>query len=109
MIHFKKIIGTVCLTVFLMAGLKAGEIQEAVAAGDLNKVRALIEADSTLLESKDNDGDTQLIKACKILQVAVANFLMDKGANVNARGRWRGHLCYGPKWMRMNLSISFNA
>jgi ankyrin repeat protein len=72
------------------AGLRAGEIHNAAAAGDLNKVRALIEADPTLLESKSDKGDTPLIAACKTLQVAVANYLIDKGANVNAKGEFGG-------------------
>ena len=88
--YSEKLIGVVCLTVVLSAfNLRAGEIHRAAAAGDLNKVRALIEADSTLLESKDNDGNTPLITACLTKQVAVANFLLDKGANVNVRDEFR--------------------
>lgn len=76
------------------AGLYAGEIHIAAAAGDLNKVKALLEADPTLLEAKDEQisylGNTPLISACwappiGIPQVAVANFLIDKGANINAK------------------------
>jgi ankyrin repeat protein/acetyl esterase/lipase len=63
----------------------AEEIHIAAAAGDLNKVRALLEADPTLLESKDNLGFTPLHSACLAKQAAVAKFLLDKGANVNAR------------------------
>lgn len=63
----------------------AREIQQAVIAGDLNKVQALIDADLTLLESKDNSGNTLLIIACQTRQVSVANYLIDKGANVNAK------------------------
>ena len=88
--YSEKLIGIVCLTVLLFAsGLRAGEIHKAAAAGDLNKVRAFIEADSTLLEAKDTDGSTPLITACITKQVAVANFLLDKGANVNVRDEFR--------------------
>ncbi len=86
-----KIISVFCLTVLLVTvDIRAGEIHEAVIAGDLNRVRALIEADSTLLESKDNDGDTPLIKAClnkqtRTRQPAIAKFLIDKGADVNVK------------------------
>ncbi|MBN1397252.1 MAG: hypothetical protein JXA06_04390 [Bacteroidetes bacterium] len=38
--------------------LWAGEIHDAVAAGDLNKVRSLIKANTSLLESKDNNDNT---------------------------------------------------
>jgi ankyrin repeat protein len=61
------------------------EIHQAVIAGDLNKVRALIDSDSTLLELKNNHGETPLMLACKTRQVAIANFLIEKGANVNAK------------------------
>jgi ankyrin repeat protein/L-ascorbate metabolism protein UlaG (beta-lactamase superfamily) len=89
--YFKKIIGTGCFTMLITAAfVQAGEIHTAAAAGDLKKVKALIVADPTLLESRDNDGNTPLISACFapptfIPQAAVANFLIDKGANVNAR------------------------
>jgi ankyrin repeat protein len=70
---------------FLAAGLRAGEIHDAAAAGDLNKVKALLEADPKLLESKTAYGETPLMSACLKTQIAVADFLIDKGANVNAR------------------------
>ena len=38
--------------------LRAGEIHDAAAAGNLNKVKALLAADPALLESKDNSGFT---------------------------------------------------
>jgi ankyrin repeat protein len=80
--------GFVCLTVLVAtAGAYGGEIHEAAAAGDLPKVKALIQADPNLLESKDNNNHTPLMIACKTLQVEVANYLIDKGANVNAIGR----------------------
>ena len=65
--------------------LHAGEIHDAAAAGDLHKVKALLEAEPTLLESKDERGNTPLITACDGKQWAVANFLIDKGANIHAR------------------------
>jgi ankyrin repeat protein len=64
------------------------DIFEAAAAGDISKVRALIEADSTLLESKDESGCTPLSLACLRNQVVVANYLIGKGANVNTRNNW---------------------
>ena len=78
------------------ADLRAGEIHDAAAAGDLNRVRALLDADPTLLESKDDrdqgnlKGNTPLIAACwgpgsDHWQATVANLLIDKGANINAR------------------------
>jgi len=74
------------------------EIHDAAAAGDLNKVKALLEADPTLLESKDDrdqgnlKDNTPLISACwgpgsNNWQATVASFLVDKGANVNAQNK----------------------
>jgi ankyrin repeat protein len=69
--------------------LRAGEIHDAAAAGDLAKVEALLAADPALLESADNEGRTPLIVACapRTRQVAVAGFLLDRGANPNARDK----------------------
>jgi hypothetical protein len=75
----------------LIISLRAGTIHDATAAGDLNKVRALLEVNPTLLESTDGDGNTPLHRACISKPpsftppVAAAGFLLGKGANVNAR------------------------
>jgi uncharacterized protein (TIGR02145 family) len=79
------------LPIVTASALWAGEIHDAAAAGDVNKVRALLEADPTALDSEVDRGYTALQMACSggpptwTKQVAVANFLIDKGANVNAR------------------------
>jgi ankyrin repeat protein len=72
------------LAALLAATSPAGEIHAAAAAGYLNKVKALLEAEPTLLESKGGFGDTPLITACDGAQLAVANFLIGKGANIHA-------------------------
>jgi ankyrin repeat protein len=87
--YLKKLLSVVCLTMMLAAvGLYGGEMHNAVDAGDLNKVKALLAADPTLLESQADDGSTPLHIACLKNQAAVANLLIDKGANVNARDNW---------------------
>ena len=73
----------------IAASLQAGDIHTAAAAGDLNTVRALLEADMALLESKDGGGSTPLLSACAAQQAEVANFLLDKGANVKAETAFR--------------------
>jgi ankyrin repeat protein len=78
-------------SVLIATGLRAGEIHDAAATGGLEKVKALLDSDPALLESKDQDGETPLIKACvgaadNITQATTARFLIDKGANVNASG-----------------------
>lgn len=92
-----KLICLICIILlFATVDLQAGEIHDAAAAGDLNKVKALLEADPTLLESKDDrdrnnlKGNTPLISACwgpgsNNWQATVANYLIDKGANINAK------------------------
>jgi len=65
-------------------------IHQAVIAGDLNKIMALLEADSTLLEMKDTHGNTPLNLACFDpetwnKQPAIAKFLINKNANVNTK------------------------
>jgi ankyrin repeat protein len=90
--HSVKFLSTICLTVLTImqtvAGQQAGEIHKAVAAGDLNKVKTLIEADANLIESKDMNGRTPLNLACLngfTREPAIAKFLIDKGANVNSK------------------------
>ena len=86
-------------SMLIATGLRAGEIHDAAAAGDLNKVKALLEAAPALLESTDSDGNTPLITACwgppaNLPQVAVADYLIDKGANINARNTSGGSPLY---------------
>jgi ankyrin repeat protein len=92
-VHFNFLQIAVLLFCFLSwdISLWAGEIHEAAASGDLNKVKALLEANPILLESKDNIGRTPLMCACSppIWKVEVANFLLDNGANVNVTGPLR--------------------
>ncbi|MBU8869503.1 MAG: ankyrin repeat domain-containing protein [Gemmatimonadales bacterium] len=88
----KKSILIISLTVLLATnlsmltptGLQAGEIHDSVAAGDLDQVRALLEEDSTLMESKGNTGFTPLHTACFTGQVAIANYLLDNGADIKS-------------------------
>jgi len=87
----------VCLTVVLGANsLWAGEIHEAAAAGHLEQVRALVEADPALLEVRDETGNTPLISACSapVPRAQVAELLIDRGADVNAKNNWGGTPLY---------------
>lgn len=93
----------------IAAGLRAGEIHTAAAAGDLNKVRALLEADPTLLDAKGDGGGTPLHRACRAKQVAVANFLIDKGANPNTYDHYRGPVGVGSiSGMVLQVAINFS-
>jgi len=77
------------LTIFQITNAQQpDDIHKVIIDGDLNKVKERIEADPALLELKDDNGNTPLISACLNRQVEVANFLIDKGADVKARGRF---------------------
>jgi ankyrin repeat protein len=84
--HYKKIIVTICLSMLItVTNAQTGEIHKAVIAGDLNKVKSLLEADSTLLEKKDSEDKTPLNLACATRQPGVANFLLDKGTDIHTK------------------------
>lgn len=63
----------------------ADELFEAVAAGHLDRVRALLDAEPALLMVRDSLGDTPLHVAVWNDQSAVAAFLLERKADVNAR------------------------
>jgi ankyrin repeat protein len=63
----------------------AGPIHDAARKGDLKKVNALIQADPTLVSSKDSMGDTPLHVAALHGELAVAQALVAAGADVNAK------------------------
>jgi ankyrin repeat protein len=87
--HWSRSMGIICLTVsVVVVDLRAGEIHNAASVGDLNKVRALMAADPSLVESRDERDRTPLDCACIRNRVAVANFLLDHNANVNVRNYW---------------------
>ena len=82
---------TSCLAVLVVAALActslafAGPIHDAARKGDLKKVQALIQADPTSVNSKDNMGDTPLHVAALHGELAVAQALVAAGADVNAK------------------------
>lgn len=86
---------TTSFTMLIATDLHAGEIHDAAEAGDLGKVRVLLEANPSQLEAKDNIEQTPLMFACRNLQLEVAYYLINKGANVNARNKYGlSVLCY---------------
>lgn len=89
--NYIKTAFTLILT-FTITYLQAQDIHKAANEGDLDKVRELLEADSTLLESRDKRGNTPLICACSVHPTLiphenVANYLIEKGADVNAKNK----------------------
>ena len=96
-----KLLSVNYLIVFIVmqtaTGQQTGEIHKAVVASDVNKVRELIEADSTLLELKDNNGNTPLNAACNGFkrESAIIKYLIDNGANVNTKNNNGGTPLHG--------------
>ena len=75
----------------------AGPIHDAARKGDLKKVQALIAADPTTVNSKDNLGNTPLHVAALHGEVAIAQALLAAGADVNAKNS-AGPFTPGDMW-----------
>jgi ankyrin repeat protein len=69
----------------LAAPARPAEIHDAAKAGDLAKLRALVEKDAALVNSKDETGRTPLHWACRGVHIEVVKALAELGADVNAR------------------------
>src|SRR6516225_6441970 len=63
-------------------------IHDAARKGDAKKVAALLQSDPKLAGDRDKNGDTPLHVAALHGQVAVAQVLLDAGADVNARNSY---------------------
>jgi len=73
------------LAAMLIACLSyAGEIQDAVKNGRIDDVRRLITTDGSLITTVDEAGNTPLHIACQNAQRAVADLLINAGADLNA-------------------------
>lgn len=60
------------------------EFVEAAANNDLHKVRQMLESDGSLLNAKDREHDTAIMKAARNCNATdVVSFLLSKGANFN--------------------------
>ena len=70
-----------------------GPIHDAARKGDLKKVKALLTADSKIVNNRDNNGDTALHIAALHNQLTVAQALLEAGADVNAKN---GYGAYTP-------------
>jgi ankyrin repeat protein len=73
----------------LMPSVTGAEIVDAAAAGDLEAVKAMLAEDPALLDATAEGGDTALIAAAENGRAQVVAYLIDRGADVNTRGRSR--------------------
>jgi ankyrin repeat protein len=80
----KTILTVLLFTVGLTASLFAAEIHEAVKAGNLAAVQALIEKDPGTINAKDETGRTPLHWAARGTNNEVLSYLAEKGAELNA-------------------------
>src|ERR1035438_2724457 len=66
----------------------AGPVHDAARKGDLNKVKALLQSDPKLVSDVDSKGDTPLHVAALHGELAVAQALLDAGADVNVKNHY---------------------
>ncbi|MGA9585280.1 MAG: ankyrin repeat domain-containing protein [Terracidiphilus sp.] len=66
----------------------ADPIHDAARKGDVKKVKELLASNPRLVSDKDKNGDTPLHQAALHGQLAVAQILIDAGANVNAKNNY---------------------
>jgi len=67
------------------ASVSAAEIHEAAGAGDLARVKVLLEKDPGLVDAKGQRAQTPLFDALMNRHLEIAEYLISKGADVNAR------------------------
>lgn len=81
-----------CLLLSMTPFLFAGEIHDAVKAGNLANVKAVLSKNPSLINSFDTEDEhlTPLHYATEKKHLEVAKYLISKGANVNSRERDMG-------------------
>jgi cyclase len=77
-----------CSLVSILATLAAQEMFDAVKAGDLAKVKALVEKDPGVMNAKNPGGQTILFAAVSFGRLEIAEYLIANGANVNERSNF---------------------
>ncbi len=78
-------LGTWIAALILVSGsLNAQEIFDAVKVNDLAKVQGIVAKDPSLVRSKDASGNTPLHAAAIVGSVPIAEWLLSKGADINA-------------------------
>lgn len=101
----KKIISFV-LWVVLVVPAFAADIHEAAKAGDLQKVQALITADPGAVNLKDGSGRTPLHWAARNDHLGVVEFLINRGADVQAVDNLGYTALYYSVWLGRKIEIT---
>ncbi len=81
----KKPILIIFLVLIVAITINAQEIFDVVKANDLAKVKAMVEKDASLVHSTDVAGNTPLHRAAIIGSTAMVEYLLSKGADINAK------------------------
>ena len=80
----KALVMMICLAAFSTV-LYSQELLEAVKAGDLAKVRMLVEKDPGVVNARNPGGQTILFAAVSFGRLEIADYLVSQGADVNVR------------------------
>src|SRR5512136_1913391 len=78
----------ICTLMAIPAVLTAQEMLDAVKAGDLARVRSLVEKDPGIVNARNAGGQTILFAAVSFGRLDIAEFLVSKGANVNEKSNF---------------------
>jgi 7,8-dihydropterin-6-yl-methyl-4-(beta-D-ribofuranosyl)aminobenzene 5'-phosphate synthase len=81
----KGMICFICFGFLSFLPLKAADIHEAAHGGDLDRVKTLLKENPELLKEKSDSGGTAVHYAAHGGHIDVLDFLMAKGADINAR------------------------
>ncbi len=74
-----------CSLMAISAALSAQEILDAIKAGDLAKVQAMVEKDPRIVKEIGRNGRTVLFAAVAFRQLEITEYLISKGAEVNVQ------------------------
>lgn len=74
----------IALSLSAVTGIKAQEIFDAVKNKDLDLVKQIIDKESSVVNQKDKTGNTPLHGAAIIGSVPISEFLLSRGAEINA-------------------------
>jgi ankyrin repeat protein len=80
-----KFVLVIAVLLFVSVRIQAQEIITAATAGNLEKVKELVEKDPQLVNAKDATGRTLLHLAAGGVHLEVMKYLVQKGADVNAK------------------------